>query len=322
MNGLGITVYIVSTVKFGIDNNGPPGSKLFGGDAFNIANILFDIVVGIVTVAFAGFLTVSSLNAGSRNLNIYSVLFLGKSASFAESALLIFEASNIVESNVYVSVYNASQVCIDLKKNIFNVDINIVVEVFVLVIIYLLLCLYYLSFEFKKLLQALKKSDTVPKTYGDGEMLIEKIREDMMTAKKARNKLASDLLSTLYAEAIAVGRKTENRLPTDSEVIATVKKFIGNASETLTNVAGKTGYETVTENTKAEIEILNGYVPTQLTEGQLRNIVSAMVEAYAAINGGTAPVMGICMANLKNLYSGQYEGKLASAVVKSVLSSV
>lgn len=67
----------------------------------------------------------------------------------------------------------------------------------------------------------------------EGVMLVEKIREDMMAAKKAQNKISANLLSTLYAEAISVGRRTENRLPTDSETIAVVKKFIGNTDETI-----------------------------------------------------------------------------------------
>ena len=147
-------------------------------------------------------------------------------------------------------------------------------------------------------------------------MLIETIRKDMMAAKVKRDKVASDVLSTLYAEAINIGRKVENRLPTDIETIATVKKFIGNIDETIGHLVLRGGREEDLQKANIEKLILSQYVPTQLSEAALTEIVTAMVDAQRAL--GTVN-MGTIMKELKIKFEGQYDGKIASTVVKTVL---
>jgi len=62
-------------------------------------------------------------------------------------------------------------------------------------------------------------------------MLIEKIRSDMHEAKKTKDLLRSNLLSTLYAEMFTLSKSGKEL--TEEDEIKVIKKFIKNTDETL-----------------------------------------------------------------------------------------
>lgn len=147
-------------------------------------------------------------------------------------------------------------------------------------------------------------------------MLIEKIYADMNVARKSTDVVAKNLLVTLYSEAMMVGKNKRNGVTTDEEVIAVVKKFIGNAQEVISIL------ETRGLNTEQQIHektILEGYVPTQMTPDDIKSAVMSIMTEL----GVTSPnqkAVGQVMAQLKVRYNGQYDGKAASEIVKSSLS--
>ncbi len=131
--------------------------------------------------------------------------------------------------------------------------------------------------------------------------LIEKINADIITAYKAKNTEAKALLGVLKGAATKV-----NKVPEDAEVIATVKSMI------------KTHDKSVSEHnvptlTEGELVILNDYLPKQLTETDLESIVEKYLEENEVKS------MGQIMGHLKTNYGGQYDGKMASTLVKTFL---
>ena len=144
-------------------------------------------------------------------------------------------------------------------------------------------------------------------------MLIEKIRTDMIEARKADNAVAKSLLVTLFSEAQMVGKNKRNGASTDEECVAVIRKFISNAEETV-RVLEMRGQSAETQT--QEIEILITYLPTQLDEAALTQAVQDIVKE---LNVSGAKAMGAVMAELKARHAGAYDGKLASQVVKSVL---
>lgn len=152
--------------------------------------------------------------------------------------------------------------------------------------------------------------------------LLETIRADQVRLRKTQHTLTTDfpnlrvtasyaetisLLTTLIGEATAVG-KNQQRETTDQETIAVVKKFIKNNDEFL-KVA--TDEKTITR-LKGENDWLVQYLPKQLTEGELTSIITAVI-------GEGASNTGTIMKVLKERYDGQYDGKVASALVKLLL---
>ena len=150
--------------------------------------------------------------------------------------------------------------------------------------------------------------------------MLNRIKDDMLMARKNKDKVVSNLLITLYSEASMVGKNDGNRETTDIEVLKTIKKFIKNDKETLMGhieLSSEGETTEVMETLKKEISILEMYIPEQLTEIELTGIISTVVAENSICN---MKGMGLIMKSLKEKYDGLYDGKLASLIVKKILS--
>lgn len=132
--------------------------------------------------------------------------------------------------------------------------------------------------------------------------LMEQIKTKQITARKAGLTEAS-LLTTLLGEAAVIGKNAGNRETTDSEVVAVVKKFVKNIDETVTALTER-GVDATTF--LAERTVLEQFLPMQLSENALIEVAKCQ------------PNMPAFMKHLKENFAGQYDGKLASTVAKSV----
>ena len=107
--------------------------------------------------------------------------------------------------------------------------------------------------------------------------LLEIIKNDLTEARKSKKIKVSGVLSTLYSEASMVGKNDGNRETYDTEVIAKVKAFIKNIDETLKSLPA--GHPQGTELEK-EKELLQKYLPQQISEKELKNIVADICSAH------------------------------------------
>lgn len=138
-------------------------------------------------------------------------------------------------------------------------------------------------------------------------MLIDKVREDMHEAKKAKETLKANLLSTLYAEMFTQSKS--GKPYSDEDSIKIVKKFIKNSEETLALDIPEDAKSKYTE----EKRILEGYLPAQLTKEEIESKVNQLVSE--------GKVMKDIMAYFKENHSGMYDGKTVSDIVRSKLSN-
>jgi uncharacterized protein len=132
--------------------------------------------------------------------------------------------------------------------------------------------------------------------------LIAQIKEKQINARKSGSKEAS-LLTTLLGEASAVGKNAGNRETTDAEVVAVVKKFIKNIDETISALSSRNQDSSAFV---AEKKVLEEFLPKQLSEDELKKIAAGRSS------------MPDFMKYLKEQFNGQYDGKLASSVAKTV----
>lgn len=150
--------------------------------------------------------------------------------------------------------------------------------------------------------------------------LFEKIKHDQLAARKVKNVVATDLLTTLLGESRAVAKNALRDLPTDSEIGALIKKFLDGNAATQEALQRARATDATLERLAVAIEeqkILEGFkslLPKQLTEDELKTIV------HEAIVNGAKEDMGALMGVLKKGYEGRYDGKLASAVVRAALA--
>lgn len=142
--------------------------------------------------------------------------------------------------------------------------------------------------------------------------LIERIKADFIAAFKESKgneakKAEKDFLGLLKSDFTK-----DSKDPDDAFVVSKIKAMIKNAQ--INNSQGEATGETAL--TEAELAILNGYLPTQLSEEQLTEIVTNEANDKGYKNKAD---MGKLMSFLKNNYGGQYDGKMASTIVKDFL---
>jgi uncharacterized protein YqeY len=146
--------------------------------------------------------------------------------------------------------------------------------------------------------------------------LLQKIKADQVAARKARSSVDAAILTTLIGEAEAVGKNGGNREVTDAEVVAMIKKFVKNLDETI-RIAGDYRDGDACDRAWSEKQVLEQYLPKQLTEDELRMAMSELI-ANNGLSGAKA--MGVLMKELKTNYEGLYDGALASKLAKELLA--
>jgi uncharacterized protein YqeY len=152
-------------------------------------------------------------------------------------------------------------------------------------------------------------------------MLIEKIKTDQLTARKAKNALAASLLTTLIGEAEAIGKNAGNRAVADDEVVALVKKFMKGIDESIIALSKNLGGEKSStdsefvrfDNLRTERAILEGYLPQQLDAMRLEMTITGIMMTVGKNTGAI-------MKELKASFNGQYDGKQASEIVKRLVA--
>jgi uncharacterized protein YqeY len=125
--------------------------------------------------------------------------------------------------------------------------------------------------------------------------LQDKINMHLKNAILTSDNEVKSLLRVLIGEM-----NREGKVLSDERVIAIVKKMIENAKITVN-----------------EIQILETYLPKQMSETEIGSIVSALVFE----NNYTMKDIGKIMNEFKTKYNGQYDGKIVNNKIKEVLNS-
>ena len=140
--------------------------------------------------------------------------------------------------------------------------------------------------------------------------LLNKIKDDLNNARKASDRVALTILTTLYSEAAMKGKNSGNRESTDEEVTATITKFVKNAKELLAHID-----DTETRaKVASEIATYETYLPSQMSKEELTSVITNIMEVA---EGDVTPNIGIVMKHLSANYNGMYDGKLASEIVRT-----
>ncbi|AYF54512.1 GatB/YqeY domain-containing protein [Clostridium botulinum C] len=145
--------------------------------------------------------------------------------------------------------------------------------------------------------------------------LKEKLQQDWKIAMKNRDKFRSSTLSMAKAAILQV-EKTDNRVLDDEEIIGILSKEVKSRRDALVDFENGNRQDLVDE-AKSEIEILLEYLPKQLTEDEIAEIVRQIIcETGASSAKDMGKVMSAAMARLK----GRADGKLVSSIVKQNLN--
>lgn len=142
--------------------------------------------------------------------------------------------------------------------------------------------------------------------------LKERIQRDLNTARKQRDKdrllVLSTLLSEIRNKEIDGGKDLD-----DDGVIQVVSKAIKQRSDAAEQMRDA-GREELAEQEEAQGVILQNYLPEQLTEDEVRELVRGFVAAGAEEMGA---VMGKLMPEIR----GRFDGKEANRIVREELGA-
>ena len=101
----------------------------------------------------------------------------------------------------------------------------------------------------------------------------------------------------------------------EEDVIAVISKEVKMRRYSIDEFQ-KGGREDLVEKTQAEIDVLMPYLPAQLSEDEVRELVKAAVEQTGAASPkDMGKVMGVLMPKVK----GRADGKMVNTIVKSFL---
>lgn len=138
------------------------------------------------------------------------------------------------------------------------------------------------------------------------------LKQDIKEATLERSD-SLPFLRTIKSEIDAKAKNDGNREATDKDVIAIVKRFVKNNSETIDALTSQ-NKELPLEISK-ERDILSRYLPKQISEDHLNTYIKEKIDQY----GTDKKTMGMIMKDLNNDYPNQVDRKLASDMIKSML---
>ena len=140
--------------------------------------------------------------------------------------------------------------------------------------------------------------------------LKEKINADYMTAFRAKNTTAKNLLSVIKGEIQTTEKNTGVENMSDEDVVKILKKTVKSLKETNASFPSA--------QTAEELFIAEAYLPTQMSEEEVKVAVDEIIASMKTTL--TAKEMGKVMGQFNSKYAGLADGKLVSQVVKDALT--
>lgn len=144
----------------------------------------------------------------------------------------------------------------------------------------------------------------------------ERLQEDWKNAVKAKDKFKSNVISTAKS-AILLVEKTEGIKVEDAQAIEILAKEIKQRREAMLEFEKGNRQDLVDQN-KAEIEILLEYLPQQLSEEEIKQIIE---DSAIEVGADSIKDMGKVMALVRPKILGRADGKHVSVLVKEYLTN-
>lgn len=145
----------------------------------------------------------------------------------------------------------------------------------------------------------------------------EQLMADMKAAMKAKEegKLALNTIRMARAHIRQAEIDNGHADFNDDQVLAVLRKEVKQRKETLSEIESS-GREDLVEQTRAEIDVLEKYLPAEMTPEAVEVAVKEIVDAMDSGQKNMGSVMKAVMAKLK----GQADGKLINQIVRKLLA--
>ena len=146
----------------------------------------------------------------------------------------------------------------------------------------------------------------------------DKISADLKEAMKAGEKLRVSTLRLVNAaikSADIEARPSGKDRIADADILGVLAKMIKQRRDSIAQFQAG-GRQDLVDKEAAEIKIIEGYLPKQMSEAEAKAAIAAVIKE----TGAAGPKdMGRVMGALKSRYAGQMDFGKASAMVKELL---
>lgn len=146
--------------------------------------------------------------------------------------------------------------------------------------------------------------------------LEQQIQKDIMEAMKAHNTVRTNAVRAIKSEILLAKTSGAGAEITDGDVIKLIQKLIKQRKESAAMYA-QGGRQDLADNELAEAAEMEGYLPKQLSEAEVEEIVKGIIAATGASSmADMGKVMGLATKKL----AGQADGRTVSTIVKKLLA--
>ena len=149
--------------------------------------------------------------------------------------------------------------------------------------------------------------------------LKKQIEDNLNEALKAKDKKTYPTLRLIVSaikDAEIAGRSKGQKDIKDSDIIALLKKMIKQRNESC-EVYKKAGRTELLENENREIEVINKFLPDQLSEEETKKICE---ETIKSVNATSMKDMGKIMGVLKSKHADSLDFSKVSSILKGLLN--
>lgn len=147
--------------------------------------------------------------------------------------------------------------------------------------------------------------------------LKERLMDDLKTSMKEKETLRKNTITMLRSRIKQY--EVDNRLAADDQLIMQmIQKEIKERNDTLDSLKGS-GRDELIKDTELEISYLSEYLPKQLTDEELSELVDSVIKE---INASSIKDMGNAMKLAKEKSESRVDAKRLSEAVKAKLSSL
>ncbi len=146
--------------------------------------------------------------------------------------------------------------------------------------------------------------------------LEEKITTDLKEAMKAKDKAGLRGIRAIKAAILLAQTDGSGEAMNEEKEIKLLQKLIKQRKDSL-EIYEKQNREDLAVQEREEIEVIEKYLPKQLSEEEL---TAALQEIIAQTGASSAKDMGKVMGAASKALAGKADGKAISAVVKKLLS--
>ncbi|QQK07881.1 GatB/YqeY domain-containing protein [Miniphocaeibacter halophilus] len=143
---------------------------------------------------------------------------------------------------------------------------------------------------------------------------LSELRKDKMKAMKEKDRDRVNVI-TLLMSSISLAEKENKKELTDEEALVFVQKELKQLKDTLE--ATPDNRQDIIDETKRRIDIIEGYLPKQMTEEELTEIILNIIDEKDLEK--TKKNKGIIIKEVLGKYKGKTDGKTVNLVIDKIL---